>query len=79
MILFGNSRGITIWDKQTMVNHRQVQRTGEMGLLLLGKGGSWEKLFCSVLMAGLLLGKEKFFLPPAGLCKVRSFWLENGR
>lgn len=29
-----NSRGIAIWDKQTMVNHRQVGRTKERNLHL---------------------------------------------
>lgn len=34
MALFGTSKGIAIWDKQARVNHRQVQRTEEKGLLL---------------------------------------------
>lgn len=26
MTLFGNSRGIELWDKKATVNHRQIQR-----------------------------------------------------
>ena len=37
MSLFRNSKGITMQDKQTMANHRQVQRTAEKGLHLRGK------------------------------------------
>lgn len=40
MSLFENSRGVTIWDMQNMVNHRQVQRTKERVLFLQGKDGS---------------------------------------
>lgn len=39
---------------------------------LLAKCGSFP-------LVGLLLGKEIFFLPPARVCKVRFFLLEDAR
>lgn len=67
MSLFENTLGIAAWDKQIMANHRQVQRREEKVLLLQGKGRSCVELFCCILV-GLLLGKEKSFLPPAAVC-----------
>lgn len=78
--LFRNNR----ISKHTRVNHRQVQRTEERGLLLWRKGENWEELFVRVqggnslslaecggfLLAGLLSDQEKFLLSLAGLCKV---------
>ena len=34
MGLFGNSRGINIWDMQAMANHRQVPQTKENSIIL---------------------------------------------
>ena len=70
-----------------MVNHRQVRRTEERGLLLWREGGSREGFFQKVQggdglsftkcgsfsLAELLLYKEKFFFPPSGICKVSFF------
>lgn len=62
MHLSGNSGGTAVWNKQIMENHRYVERSGER------QGGSGEGPFgraqwdVSSLLAGLLLGKGKFFL-----------------
>lgn len=51
------------------MNHRQVQRTKQRGKEDAGRGCPVEDS-----LAGLSLGKEKVFLPPAGVCKL-SFLL----
>lgn len=44
-----------------------------------GKGGTRRGCFTEFSLARLLLGKEKFFLPPAGVCKVSCFLLGSVR
>lgn len=60
MNLFGN-RGSSVWDKQAMVNHRQVLSTRDRDLLLERKR-SREGLFHAVLLGWAIAGKEKYFL-----------------
>lgn len=54
-----------------MGKYREQRR----GLAFIGKGGAGKECFTEFSMARLLLGKEKFFLPPTGVCKVGFFLL----
>lgn len=77
MSLFGHSRKIAIQNMQTLVNHRQVWKQKRRIFFYKEKKEVVETVYNEsplkesessgmrqFSLAGLLLGKEKFFLPP---------------
>lgn len=74
---FRQSRGFAIWDKQTLVNHRQVWRRGE----ILAFIGEWRKLGEAFSLSSHWLGCcwVRRSSSSCWVCKVSFFLLGNRR